>query len=179
MDPPAGVCIISGTHFIQKFKAYGRSFHGSCVAAFLVYCCHHVWRRREISICPCFAFSSSEEEPMWQVKQICFTVTSSWEKPMTDRWNTGRLFIWPSQVQYQNEERLTSSLRWRILWKSSSGWLPGIFSFWYCRGGGELRKSLFHCQQQCPDCILQSDDQKTLDCMITWASHTVQMKIHR
>ena len=88
--PTNSFYIISGTHFIQKFKAYGWSFHASCVAAFLVYCCHQVWRRRETPICPCFTFSSSEEKPMWQEKQICFTVTSSDEKPMTDRWNTGR-----------------------------------------------------------------------------------------
>ena len=65
--PTNSLYIISGTHFIQKFKAYGRSFHASCVAAFLVCCCDQVWRRRETQICPCFTFSSSEEKPMWHL----------------------------------------------------------------------------------------------------------------
>ena len=74
------VYIISGTHFIQKFKAFGRLFHDSCVAAFLVYCCHQLWRRRETSICPCFTFGSSEEKPM----------TDKWTRSLSlsaaDRW---------------------------------------------------------------------------------------------
>ena len=121
---------------------------------------------------------------MWQVKQICFTVICSEQKPMTDRWNTGRFFTCPSLVQYQNEKMLMShplfSTRWWILWKSSSGWLPGIFSFRYWTEG-QLRKS--PCRSVSLSAAVfrlhsASEDQKTLDCTITWASHTVQKKIH-